>query len=75
MLESHNMNKCKNCNSKINITNQLHCKWCNTLYCIRCRNVEIHNCTGLTDCKLQYKNELKKMLMTHKSNKRKFDSI
>lgn len=54
------MNNCNHCNKKINLY-YLKCK-CNNLYCYKCINNDVHNCS------YDYKNEYKKIL--EKNNKK-----
>jgi len=55
--------KCPNCKKKASISTQTLCKWCETVYCIACRNLEIQKCKEIDAYKQSGKSLLEKKLV------------
>jgi predicted nucleic acid binding AN1-type Zn finger protein len=59
------MTKCLSCNTNTNIIYFIQCSYCKNSYCIKCRSLEVHNCTHLIDCKKQQRSNLEENLLNN----------
>lgn len=66
--------RCPNCNKKTGLL-KFDCKYCNIDFCVNCRDIIIHNCNNLDDCKKTKKNELEKKLLSEKVKPQKIIEI
>lgn len=55
--------KCPNCKKKTSLASQSLCNWCETVYCIACRHLEVHNCKEFEAYKHSGKLNLEKTLV------------
>lgn len=55
--------KCPNCKKKTSLASQSLCNWCETVYCIACRHLEVHNCKEIEAYKQSGKLILEKKLV------------
>ena len=55
--------KCPNCNKKMSIATQSLCRWCENVYCIACRHLEVHKCDKIDLYKESGKENLSKKLV------------
>lgn len=57
--------KCLNCKKKVGLLT-FDCKYCYKKFCSSCRDMTIHKCKGLDDCKKRKLSELKNKLNSEK---------
>ncbi len=57
--------KCPNCKKKCGLMTH-NCRYCNLELCILCRDINVHNCKRLDDCKKRKLSELENKLNSEK---------
>jgi len=66
--------KCPNCKKKIGLIT-FNCKYCNSKLCLECRDIVVHKCFKLEDCKKSKIIELKKKLYSEQIIRQKIIKI
>ena len=66
--------KCTNCRKKIGLLT-FDCKYCNGDFCSSCRDMNVHKCKGLDDCKKRKLSELENKLNSEKVESEKLIKI
>ena len=69
------MSRCTSCNKKTSIATTMTCKWCEKNFCIGCLAIELHSCSGESDCKQAALTDLSNRLTKNKTEDNKLVKI